>query len=225
MTRLLADALVVAGKDLRLELRGRERLVAMSVFAVLTAVVFAFSLDPAVRSRTVAGAMLWVTLIFAGMLGLGRSFALEKEADALTGLLLSPLSPAALFLGKALANLILLLGVALVAVPVYFLFFGWAVSGSWPGLALVVILATTGFVALGTLFGAVAVHTRLGETLLPVLLLPLLIPVVIFAASATQRLLVGRPLAEVDGSLRLLLAFDLVTVVVCALLFRYVVEE
>jgi heme exporter protein B len=92
-------------------------------------------------------------------------------------------------------------------------------------VALVVGLASVGFVALGTLFGAVAAQTRLGETLLPILLLPLLIPVVIFGVSATQRLLVGRPLAEVMGSVRMLAAFDLIYLFVCTLAFGSVVEE
>jgi len=225
MRRFLGDALTIAGKDLRIELRSRERLVAMAVFAALVAVVFAFSLDPTVRALTVAGAMLWVTILFAGMLGLSRSFSLEREEDVLTGLLLSPIDPRSIFLGKLLANLAILLGITLVIFPVFALFFGLPMGQSAFGLAMVVVLASVGFMTLGTLFSAMAVHTRLGETLLPILLLPLMIPVVIFAASATQRLLVGRPLAEVSGSLRMLLAFDLIFLIGCAVVFPAALEE
>jgi heme exporter protein B len=178
-----------------------------------------------VRARDIAGAMLWVTVIFAGMLGLGRSFSQEKEQDALTGLLLAPLDRSALFLGKLLANLVVLLVTELVIFPVFALFFQLSLGREIAGIALIVLLASVGFMALGTLFSAVAAHTRLGETLLPVLLLPLLLPVVIFAAAATQHLLIGRPLDEVTSSVKMLLAFDVVFVVVGALIFGAVVEE
>src|SRR5688500_12021638 len=169
--------------------------------------------------------MLWVTVLFAGTLGLGRSFALEHEADALTGVLVSPVPRGAVFLGKFLANLVVVLAVEAVIFPVYALFFGLRFAGALGGLVLVVVLATVGFMALGTLFSAMAAHTRMGETLLPILLLPLLIPVVIFAASATQRLLAGRPLAEVGGNLRMLLAFDLIFLFLCTAVFGSAVEE
>ena len=225
MTRLVAQVLAVAGKDLTLELRTRERLVSMLTFAVLVAVVFSFALDPAVRARSVAGAMLWVTILFAGMLGLGRSFTMEQEQDAMTGVLLAPVDRGALYLGKLLANLVLLAAVELVVFPVYALFFQLSYWPGLGGLALVVGLASIGFMALGTLFSAVSANTRMGETLLPILLLPLLIPVVIFAAGATQRLLLARPLAEVMGSVRMLAAFDLIFLIVCTLAFGSVVED
>lgn len=221
----LALAWAVAAKDLRLEARSRERFVAMAVFAVLVAVVFSFALDPTVPARGIAGAMLWVTVLFAGTLGLGRSFAPEREAEALTGVMLSPAPAGAVFLGKFAANLVVLLAVEAVVFPVYALFFGLRFGGALPGLVAVVVLASVGFMALGTLFAGIAAHTRMGDTLLPILLLPLLVPVVIFAASATQRLLLGRPLAEVEGALRMLLAFDLVFLFVCTAVFGAAMEE
>jgi heme exporter protein B len=225
VTRFVSQLLAIAGKDLRLELRSRERLVSMLVFAVLVAVVFSFALDPAVRAGTVAGAMLWVMVLFTGMLGLGRSFAIEREQEAMTGILLAPVDRGAIFLGKFLSNLVLLSVVELVAFPIFALFFRLAMGRVAGGLALVVLLATIGFMALGTLFSAMAAGTRMGETLLPVLLLPLLVPVVIFAAGATQRLLAGRPMTEIAGNLKMLLAFDVVFLVVCTLAFGAVMEE
>lgn len=221
----LAQVWAVARKDLLLEARSRERIVSMGTFAVLVAVVFAFALDPSVRASTVAGAMIWVTILFAGTLGLGRAFALEKEADALTGLVTAPVDRGALFLGKWLANLAVVTAVEALVFPVYALFFGLRFGGSLWALAAVVFLATAGFMALGTLFAAVAAHTRMGETLLPILLLPLLIPVVVFAASATQRLLVGRPVSEIVSHLKMLGAFDLVFLFVCTAVFGAVLEE
>lgn len=221
----LAQTFAIAGKDLRLELRSRERIVSMLTFAVLVAVVFSFALDPTVQTRPLAGAMLWVTILFAGMLGLGRSFSMEREQDTMTGLLLAPLDRGALYLGKFIANLVLLLAVVLVIFPVYGLFFQFSFWEAATGLVLVVGLACVGFMALGTLFSAIAANTRLGETLLPVLLIPLLLPVVIFAASATQRLLVGRPLEEVMAAVRMLAAFDLIFLLIGTLVFASVVEE
>jgi heme exporter protein B len=221
----LAQVAAIARKDLLLEIRSRDRLLTMGAFAVLMAVVFSFALDPAVRARSIAGAMLWVTVLFVGMLGLGRTFAVENEEDALTGVLLSPIPRSALYLGKVASNLAILLMVEAVIFPVFALFFQLPLGRALGGVVLVMVLATVGFVALGTLFAALAAHTRLGETLLPVLLLPLLLPVVIFAAGATQRLLIGRPLEEVMGNLRMLLAFDLIFLAVCAMTFGSVIEE
>ncbi|HEX8275849.1 MAG TPA: heme exporter protein CcmB [Longimicrobiaceae bacterium] len=225
MGRFLGQVLVVARKDLVLELRSRERLVLSGTFAVLVALVFSFSLDPTLRARDFAAAMIWVTVLFAGILGLGRSFAMEREQEALSGMLLAPVERGVLFLGKFLANLAILLSVELVIFPVYALFFGLAFAGSLWGIALIVFLASVGFMLLGTLFAAVSAHTRLGEMMLPVLLIPLLLPVVIFAVSGTQRLMAGRPFEEVMGNLRMLLAFDLVYLFVCTVIFGSVVEE
>lgn len=225
MSGFLSQAWAVARKDLMLEVRSRERLVATCTFAVLVAVVFSFALDPSVRSRDIAGAMLWVTVLFAGTLAMGRAFAAEREADALIGVVASPVHRGALFLGKWLASLAIVLITEAVIFPVFGLFFGLWFGRSLLGLAAVVLLATLGFIALGTLFGAMAAHTRYGESLLPVLLLPLLIPVVIFAATATQRLMLGRPFAEVTSQLRMLAAFDLIFIFVCMAVFGAVLEE
>lgn len=225
MRRFLRQAAIIAEKDLTLELRSRARIASMLVFAALVAVVFSFALDPTEPARAVAGAMLWVTVLLAALLGLGRAYTVDREEDALTGLLLTPVDRGAFFLGKFAANLALLLATEVVIFPVYALFFQLPLAEPLPGLALVVLLASVGIVAAGTLFGAIAGSTRLGETLLPVLLLPVVIPVVIYAASATQRLLIGRPLAEIGGSIRMLLAFDIVFLVVCTLLYPFVVEE
>jgi heme exporter protein B len=225
MIRFLSQVWAVAGKDLLLEARSRERLVATGTFAVLVAIVFSFALDPSVRASSIAGAMLWVTVLFAGTLAMGRAFAIEHEADALTGVLASPVDRGALFLGKYVGSLAIVLLTELLIFPVFGLFFGLSYGTSWAGLIAVVLLATLGFVALGTLFGAMAAHTRFGESLLPVLLLPLMIPVVIFASTATQRLMAGRPMAEVTSQLRMLGGFDLIFIFVCTAVFGAVMEE
>ncbi|MQA90014.1 MAG: cytochrome C biogenesis protein [Gemmatimonas sp.] len=225
MTEFLRQSLVIAGKDLTIEARSKERLISMLTFAVLVGVVFTFSLDATVPSRSIAGAMLWVSILFAGMLGLGRSFTLEKEQDALVGVLLTPVGRGAFYFGKFLANLALVTGTTLLIFFVYGLFFQLNLWAAWTGLALVTALYLIGFMALGTLFSAVAASTRLGDSLLPIILLPLLIPVIFFGATAAQRLILGRPLEEVAGSIRMLGAFDLLFLFACTIVFGKVVEE
>ncbi len=221
----LRQTMVIAEKDLRLEFRTRERVVTMFTFAVLVAIVFGFSLSPAVEVRLMAGAMVWVTILFAGMLGLGRSFSLEREQDALVGILLTPIDRGALYLGKFLANLVLLLGTSVVIYLAYAFFFQIPLVGRAGGLALVTFLSCVGFMALGTLFSAIAGGTRLGDMLIPIVLLPLLTPVVILGTGATQRLILNRPIGEVMGNVRVLAAFDLIFLLVCTMVFASVVEE
>jgi heme exporter protein B len=224
MRHFLRHSLVIAGKDLRLELRSKERVVSMLTFAVLVAVVFNFATDPTLPERPIS-AMIWVTVLFVGMLGLGRSFSQEKEQEALVGILLTPIDRGALYFGKFLANLaVLLLGVAAIY-AVYALFFTVSFARGASGFVLLTVLASIGFMALGTLFSAIAASTRLGDTLLPIVLLPLMIPVVIFAAGGTQRLLSGRPLEEIASSIRMLAAFDLIFLLVATLIFEWVVQE
>lgn len=207
LAHLLRAALLVAAKDLRLERRGRTRLAAVLALAVLLVLLFAFALDPATSPRQVGAVILWVPVLFAGLLAVQRAFVLEREQDTLTALRLAPVPGAALYLGKLLANLAVVAAIQALVLALSALFFGLGSGAHWGGLVLVLALGTVAFLALATLLAAVTAPLRLGDTLLPVLLLPLLFPVVIFAAAGTQRLLVGRPLAEVRGPLQLLLAF------------------
>lgn len=216
----------IVWKDLVVELRTRERMAAMAAFAVLAGVLFNFSMDQTiVRPQDIAAGLIWMTLVFGGLLGIGRTFYLEAQDGAFQGVLTSPAPKDAVFLGKTAANFVLLYLVALLVVGVFTLFFGLSL-GDHPGmLALALALGCLGFVALGTLFSAVSSGTHMGETLLPILVFPLLVPMVIYGVSATGRLLAGRPVAEVAGNLRMLAAFAVVAVAGGAALFRYVVED
>jgi heme exporter protein B len=198
----------------------------MGAFAVLVGVLFNYAIDPTlVRSQDIASGLIWMTLIFAGVLGVGRTFQLEAEDGAFQGVLLTPVPRDALYLGKVLANSVLVGVVVLLLLGTFGLFFRLD-YGHHPGaLVLVLALGALGFVALATLFGAVASGTALGETLLPILLFPLLVPMVIYGVSASGRLLAGRPLAEVEGNIRMLAAFAVIALAVGAGLFRFVVED
>lgn len=223
---MLRDALLIAGKDLRLESRSRTAILSALVFAVLVLAIFNFARDPTVISPSdMAPGVLWVTFCFAALLGLNRAFGLERDNRTLDALLLSPASRTALFLGKTLANLAFVGLVEAVALPLFGLFFGADLRPVLAPLALVIVLATVGFVMLGTLLSAIAVSTRFAELLLPILSLPLLVPPVIAAVQLTSRLLAHRPFAEISPWLKLLMAYDLVVAVATLLTFEYTLDE
>ena len=219
-------ALAIAAKDIRAELRSRTALQSAVVFAALVLVVFNFARDPTVLSASeITPSVLWVTFALAAMVALNRAFNVERENAALDGLLLAPVPREALFLGKLLANLAFVGTVELVTLPLFMLFFNVSFGAALPGLVGVTALATIGFVAVGTLFSAMAVRTRFAELMLPVLLLPFMVPPLIAAVQATARLLAGRPLSELWGWLRLLALYDIVFVTLCMLTFSAVVDE
>jgi heme exporter protein B len=218
--------LTVAAKDIRAELRSRTALQSALVFAALVLVVFNFARDPTALAATdLAPSALWVTFALAAMVALNRAFNVERENAALDGLLLAPLPREALFLGKLLANLAFVGTIELVALPLFTLFFNVSLGRALPGLAAVTALATIGFVAVGTIFSAMAVRTRFAELLLPVLLLPFMVPPLIAAVQVTSRLLADRPLSEMWGWLRLLALYDIVFVTLCTMAFPAVVDE
>ena len=162
---------------------------------------------------------------FSGLLGLHRSFGVEESDRAIDALLASPVEREAIFLGKALANLAFVLGVQAIAIPAVAVLYNLPITRVLAPLAGIAVLAAIGLVSVGTLFSAMAINTRLAELLLPVLALPFFVPVVLPAAQSTARLLAGRPVAEAMSWLRILIAFDIVFVVACALAFPFTLED
>ena len=225
---LLAAAWVIAKKDLSVEYRTRSAFFSATVFALLAATIFYFGWDPtAVTASDLAPGVLWVIFTFSGLLGLHRSFGAESADRAIDALLVAPVDRESIFLGKALANLVFVLGVQAVTIPAVLLLYnvplgGWVWGGALGGVA---VLAAIGLVAVGTLFSAMTVNTRFAELLLPMLSLPFFVPVVIGASQATARLVAGRPLAETMGWVQLLAAFDLVFVAACTVVFPYTLER
>ena len=222
----LAAAWLVARKDLAIEFRTRSAFFSALVFSLLAVVIFYFAWDPtSVRAADLAPGVLWVIFTFSGLLGLHRSFGVEQSDRAIDGLLAAPIGREAIFLGKAFANLLFVLGVQAVTIPAVVLFYNVPLGGAALPLAGIAVLAAIGLVAVGTLFSAMTVNTRLAELLLPVLALPFFVPIVMPAAQATARLLAGRPVSESFAWLRILLAFDLVFVFACALAFPFTLED
>lgn len=219
----------VARKDLVLELRTLERLIAMGAFAVLIGVLFQFSIDTSlIRVQTIAPSLIWMTTVFAGILGLGRTYIIENENKALAGVLQSPVALDVIYLGKVVSNFILLLLVVTVILIVFSLFFNLSfpieIKG-WLSLAGVFSLGVLCFVSIMTLLSAVAVNNTMGESIIPVLVFPLLVPVMIHAVTATNRIFANRPFVEIEGNLRMLVAMVLIFLMLGASLFRFAIED
>jgi heme exporter protein B len=202
-------ALLLLKKDLLLELRSGEVVVMSGFFALLVIVLasLAFYGGPASGRKVAAGA-LWLSIAFASVLGLGKTWQRERDESALDGLLVTPLSRSALFTGKFLGVLLFLGSVELVIVPVALLLFALEPLAVGPGLAVVSAFATPGIAAAGTLFGAMTVRTRARDLMLAVVLFPLLSPVLVTSVVATRELFNGVPLSELGDYLKLIGAFD-----------------
>lgn len=223
---MFASALIVARKDLAIEFRTRSAFLSAMVLSLLSLVIFYFAWDPtAVAAVDVAPGILWVTFTYSGLLGLHRSFGVEAQERAMDALLVAPIARESIFLGKALANLVFVLGVQLVALPAVSLFYNLPFNSVIGPLALVMVLAAIGLTCIGTLFAGITSNTRMAELLLPVLALPFFVPIVLPAAQVTAKLLAGRPLEESLGWIRILLAFDLVFMYACTLAFPFTLED
>ena len=218
-------ALAILWKDLVTEWRARDRVIAMLLFSLLTAVIFYFAL-PNQRPealRALTPGLLWTAYLFAAILGLNRSFALELENEALSGLALAPADRGWIFLGKAAANFILLTLVQTLTAIAFAIFYGVDFGSSLWGLAGTVALATIGICSVGTLLAAMAVRTRLREVLLPILLLPALVPILAGAVRATLAVMNGEEIPF--SAIQLLIVVDGVYLVVSFLGFDYILDE
>ena len=221
----LHKILAIVWKDIVAELRTKEMFSAMFVFAVLVIVIFnfAFELRGVDRVREAAPGILWVSFTFAGVLGLNRAFVLEKDRGCLEGLLLAPVDHTAVYFGKMISTLLFMLIVEAIILPVFTAFFGINLLSL--RLALIVVLGTLGFAGVGTLLSAMTAQTRAREVLLPILLLPVAAPLLIFAVKATAGVLDGLPPGDIAHWLQLLVAFDVIFPAVAFMTFDYVVKE
>lgn len=213
-------------KDLRVEWRSRETLALMCVFGLLLVFLFNFTLETSrEESLRLLPVVLWVTFAFVGILGFNRSFAAERENACLEGMVLAPVDPGALYLGKMLANFFFLAVTEVVVAIAASLWYNFSFLSALRGLALTAFLGTLGYVAVGTIFGAIAANTRMREVMLPVLQFPVAVPIFIAAIQATTGALRGNAFGDYASWLRLLLAFGIVFTVLSYLLFEYVLEE
>ena len=226
MREFLGPVVALAWKDILLEIRTRDIVVSVLVFAFLVIVVFNFALGGNVTPEQInelAPGMLWVAFVFAGVLAMNRAFVLEKDRGSLEGLLLTPVSRDAIYFGKMIGVFLFMIVVEAVLLPVFAVLFNF--SAFSPGLILAILLATLGFATVGTLFSAIAVHTRSREIMLPVLFLPVIVPILIGAVESSVGSIEGDSAMSVARWLGLIAVFDLIFLVVCPWLFGVVVEE
>ena len=224
MKDYMRPVFAMLAKDLLLELRARDILVSMVMFGLLVIVVFNFAIDPTPRTvAAVAPGVLWVSFTFGGVLGLNRSFGLEKDRGNLHGLMLAPVGRDSLYFGKMLGNFVFMLIVEAIVYPAFAIIFNLPL---WvPELIPIVLLATVAISAVGTLFSAMAVNTRSREVMLPALFLPVIVPVIIGAVEATGTLLGSDDDANVVRWATFLAVFDAVFLVVCPVVFGMILEE
>jgi heme exporter protein B len=223
-TGLIKASLAIAGKDLRAELRNRQTVSAMFLFGLLAILIFSFSLefDRTGRQASVAG-VLWVTMIFAGTLGLGQSLGREKDQGSLDGLLLAPVDRSALYLGKLIGNFVFMLVVALVLLgPLSILF---DVSFFQPLIFVVLLLGILGYAGVGTLIASMTAYAQGRDMMLPVLLLPIALSILIPAVRATRGLLEAVPFNELIPWFNLLIVTNVLYITLAYMLFDFVVEE
>ena len=220
----LRKVLAIVWKDVRAELRTKDILSSMLVFAGLSVLIFQFAFDlRADNVRLVLPGVLWIAITFAGVLGLNRSFILEQDRGSLEGLLLAPMDRSAIYFGKLLGNLLFIFVVELLLLPLMTVLFNvWLLS---PAILLVVFLGTIGYAAVGTLLAALSINTRAREVRLPILLFPVMVPVFVAGVQATSRLLDGDTLSDIARWVQLLAAYDGIFLAAAMILFDFVVEE
>jgi heme exporter protein B len=224
MMAFIRQVLVIMAKDLRAELRTKEAINASLSFALVVLLLFSFAFDPSEETtREISGGLLWIVFAFAGTLLLNRSFARELGNDCLDALISAPIPGSALFLGKALANYVLVLAVELIALPLFGVFYNVRWTSQFWQLMMVIALATWGMTVTGTIFSALTVNIRLREVMLPILNFPILIPALLGAMQLTSWLVAGNPInADKEAWLKMLIGFDVMYTAVSVFLVETV---
>ena len=224
MRSYLDKVLAIIAKDVAVELRSKETIASTFVFAVMAMIVFNFAFELKVDNvEAIAPGVLWVTILFAGMLSLNRSFIVEKDLGCMDGLLLCPVDRSAIYLGKMVSNLIFILAVVAVVLPIFAGFFNLAILNV--DVLVIILLGAAGFSAVGTLFSAVAVYTKTREVMLPILLLPVAIPLLVAAVKATGDTISGTPPTGGGPWLAIIVGFDAIFFVVAVLIFEHIFQE
>ncbi len=216
--------LAITWKDTLSEMRTKETVFSVLVFALVVIVIFNFAFGASQETMVlVAPGMLWATFAFAGVLSLNRSFIPEKEEGCLEGLMACPIKREAIYVGKMLSSLLFMLIIEAIILPIFAILFNLPVLSLQ--LVTITVLTTVGFVAVGTLFSALAVNTKAREMVLPILFLPIVTPIIIGAVKASGLALSGEPWSSLSTWLQIIGAFDAIFLVVSFLIFAFVIEE
>ena len=216
----------IVWKDFTHELRSKEMLISMCVFSFLVIIIFNFAFPPGMGDvdRIIPG-ILWVAFIFSGLLGMGRSFGVEKDKGSLQGLLLCPVGRGTIYVGKMVGNFIFMSMMEAFTLVIFALLFNVDLLPILIPLVLIIILGTVGFTVVGTIFSAMSANTRARDVMLSMLVFPIAVPLIIASIKATGKILDGKSLSEIYSWLKILVAFDLTFLLVSYLAFQFVVEE
>jgi heme exporter protein B len=219
-------ALAIARKDAVAELRGRHATVSTLFFAAVVLLLFGFALGPdAQRLAVAAPGLLWLAVMFAGVLAVSRLHLLETDDAALEQLALYPVARRAIYAGKALGGFAVMLVLGLVVLGAVGVLFAVDIAAAWPALLLTVVLGAIGIAAVGTFYAGVTVRMRAREVMLPLLVLPVLAPLLLGAVKATAAALAGDPFGELGAWLQLLVAFDVIMLVAGAATYGFLLED
>jgi len=226
MIAFFGQIVTVARKDLTIELRSPVRAIGVVFFALVLLVLVAFATGSSSRLlQDIAGGTLWIAILLTSSRALDQSLSVELDEDALEELVLWPTEPAAIFYGKAIANSVVLLGLAAVLTPVVFAVFGAPLRGETWQLIALIFLGCTAIAAPGTLYATLAARARGGAVLLPLLLFPLVVPALMAAARGTTVVMEGDPMRQAPAWLGVLVLFNLIHWSIDGLLYRAIVED
>ena len=216
--------IAITWKDALSEMRTREIVFSVLVFTILVIVIFNFAFSVSQETiALVAPGIIWVTFAFAGVLSLNRSFSMEKEEGCLEGLMICPISREVIYVGKTLGSLFFMLIIEAIALSIFAFLFNLPVLSLQ--IVAITVLTTVGFVAVGTLFSALAVNTKAREMVLPVLFLPIIVPIIISAVKASGLALSGESWSGLSSWIQIIAAFDAVFLVASFLTFAFIIEE
>ena len=224
MRESLAVIWAIGRKDLLLETRNKDVIVAVSVFALLVLMIFTFAIDiNQVNAKLTGPGILWASIAFAGVTGLNRAFALELEGNTLEALMLAPISRDLIYAGKMFGNFLFITAAQIIVIPIFAVLFNLAVL-RWEML-VVSLLTTIGFSAIGTLFAAMTIRVRAREVMMPLLFLPIVTPLIMAAVESTSHVVNDSSWPEIYQWIQLAIAFDIAFIVISAFIFQQILED
>ncbi|PIQ46573.1 MAG: cytochrome C biogenesis protein [Deltaproteobacteria bacterium CG12_big_fil_rev_8_21_14_0_65_43_10] len=216
----------IVWKDIASELRTKEMLLSMCLFSFLVLIVFNFTFDTGLKNlRENISGILWVAFIFSGLMGLGRSFGVERDKGTLHGLLLCPISPWGIYLGKMIGVFIFMVVMEIFTLSVFTVLYNINIIPFLLPLGLIIFLGTLGFATIGTVFSAMSATTKARDVMLSILVFPISVPMIIALVKATYIILWGGAIQEIYPWLKILIAFDLVFLLLAYLTFGFIIEE
>ena len=224
MINYIKTVITIGRKEIASELKTKETVSTMIIFSLITIVIFSFSfkIEQVTKESAIPG-MLWIMIVFSSLLGLGHSFKKEHTNKTLPGLLMAPVDRSAIFYGKLIANMVLVLFVEIISIPLFFILFNYSFHGKILIFAGIIFLGTLGFISIGTFLSALTANTRSSELLLPVALFPVSVPLLIAAVKITEIVMTGNG-EGLSPWIQLLIVFNAVFLVIPLLIFEYILE-